>query len=74
MSTMANGQYKHLDQNLRTHKKSASWVSLKWVKSNECRRRRKKVSVNNGQYKRLDQFGYNWNSSNMNQGDKVVLY
>ena len=37
-----SGQYKHLDQNMRAQKKSASWVSLKWVKSNECRRRRKK--------------------------------
>ena len=40
--------------------KSASSVSRKWVKSNEHRerekeRRRAKVSVNNGQYKRQDQ-------------------
>ena len=43
---------------MKANKKSASWVSLKWVKSNKCRRekeRREKVSVNNGQYKRLDQ-------------------
>ena len=37
---------------MRAHKKSASWVSLKWVKSNEHRekrKRREKVSVSNGQ-------------------------
>ena len=35
----------------------ATWVSPKWVKSNELRKKRErgKVSVNIGQYKRLDQ-------------------
>ena len=37
----------HIHQNMRAPKKSASWVSSKWVKSNT--RRKKKVSENNGQ-------------------------
>ena len=41
---------------MRALKKSVFLVFPKWVKSNERRKReRQKVSVNNGQYKRIDQ-------------------
>ena len=46
-------------QNMRACKKSASWISPKWVKINKHRKREKrvKVSVNNGEVNacRLDQ-------------------
>ena len=47
---------------MRAHKKSASWVSPKWVESKRQGRKREeeehKVSVNNSQVNRLDQFFY----------------
>ena len=57
--TQLGGICKHLCQNMRANKISASWVSPKLIKSNERikkerRRRRAKVRVNNGQYIHLN--------------------